>query len=140
MQRNHKPDNPEEQMLESAMLLDVYGELLTDRQRQFMRLHFEEDLSFSEIARNFKISRQAVYDSVKHAMVALQHFENTLNLVQRARQEQLAPARTEPHLAGRQLVDRLHGLRRRISESNPRNELTWISEELDMLIELLQGS
>ena len=127
-------------MLESAMLLDVYGELLTDRQRQFMRLHFEEDLSFSEIARNFEISRQAVYDSVKHAIQALQNFERALNLVQRAKQEQLAPARPEPHLAGRQLVDRLHGLRKRINETNSTRELTWISEELDTLIELLQGS
>lgn len=140
MQRNHKPENPEEQLLESTLLLDVYGELLTERQRQFMRLHFEEDLSFSAIARESEISRQAVYDSVKHAVQSLQHFERTLRLVHRTREEQLAPMRAEPHLAGRQLVERLQTLRARIDKAETRDGLHWVKQELDTLIGLLQGN
>ena len=63
-----------------AQLVDIYGPLLTDRQREFVRLHFEEDLSFGEIARDFEISRQAVHDAVKHAEKALESYDAKLGL------------------------------------------------------------
>ena len=59
-----KQPEPEVQIVQAALLLDVYGALLTERQRQFMLMHFEQDLSFSEIAREFRISRQAVHKTV----------------------------------------------------------------------------
>ena len=63
-----------------AQLMDLYGALLTDRQRKFMELHFEEDLSFGEIAREFEVSRQAVHDAVKHAEAALENYDAKLGL------------------------------------------------------------
>ncbi|MBI1293101.1 DNA-binding protein [bacterium] len=58
--------------------MDLYGPLLTDRQRDFVRMHFEEDLSFGEIAREHGISRQAVHDAVKHAEKSLEEYEAKL--------------------------------------------------------------
>jgi len=64
-----------------SLLLDAYGELLTDKQRTFLRHYFEEDLSFGEIAREYGVSRQAIFDSVKHGEESLEHFEQVLGLV-----------------------------------------------------------
>jgi len=62
-------------------LMDIYGELLTERQRMFLELHIAEDLSFGEIADQHKVSRQAVHDSVKHAEMGLENFEEKLKLL-----------------------------------------------------------
>lgn len=69
-----------ERAVRIAQLMDLYGPLLTDRQRQFVQLHYEEDLSFGEIAREFNISRQAVHDAVKHAEQALEKYDSKLGL------------------------------------------------------------
>ena len=61
-------------------LLDLYGPLLTDRQRQFMKLHYEDDLSFGEIAKEFTVSRQAIHDAVKHAEQSLEEYDQKLGL------------------------------------------------------------
>jgi hypothetical protein len=62
-------------------LLDAYGELLTEKQRDFLRRYYEEDFSFGEIAREASVSRQAVFDSVKHGEAALENYEHVLGLV-----------------------------------------------------------
>ena len=64
-----------------ADLLCVYGQLLTEKQRDV--LDFNEDLSLSEIAENTGISRQGVRDSIKRGEEALKYFEDTLKLYAR---------------------------------------------------------
>jgi len=64
-----------------ALLLDIYGSLLTEKQRQFIRLHYEDDLSFGEIAAQHKISRQAAYESVKQGENSLLKFEKHLGIL-----------------------------------------------------------
>ena len=44
-----------------TMLLDFYGEILTQRQREFFDLYYNEDLSLAEIAENYDISRQGLH-------------------------------------------------------------------------------
>lgn len=66
-----------------GQLLDLYGGLLTDRQRSFIVQHYQEDLSFGEIARGHGISRQAIHDAVKHAEAALEDYESKLSLLAR---------------------------------------------------------
>ncbi|MBN1477983.1 YlxM family DNA-binding protein [Candidatus Sumerlaeota bacterium] len=61
--------------------MDIYGALLTDKQRTFMRLHFEDDLSFGEIAKEYGVSRQAIHDAVKHAEKSLEDYESKLGLL-----------------------------------------------------------
>ena len=46
------------QTFRMTMLFDFYGELLTERQKEFYELYYDEDLSLSEIAENYGISRQ----------------------------------------------------------------------------------
>ena len=63
-------------------LFHVYGELLSERQRTFIQLYYDENLSLSEIAERHDISRQAVHDAIKHGRRALEKYETTLHLLQ----------------------------------------------------------
>lgn len=65
----------------TSLLYDFYGGLLTDRQREVMKLYHEENLSLAEIGEEFSISRQAVYDALKNAEKSLKQYEETLGLV-----------------------------------------------------------
>ena len=66
-----------------SMLLDFYGELLTERQRSCYDLHVNEDLSLSEIAEQCGISRQGVWDNIRRAEQALREIEEKTGLVRR---------------------------------------------------------
>jgi len=71
-----------EDKLKMSAWLDVYGGLLTERQRKFMNLYYNEDFSYGEIAESENISRQAVHDTIHHAKAALHHFESELHLAE----------------------------------------------------------
>lgn len=63
-------------------LFSYYQNLLTKRQREYMADYYEEDYSLQEIADNYDISRQAVYDSLRRTEKILMHYEEKMNLVQ----------------------------------------------------------
>jgi predicted DNA-binding protein YlxM (UPF0122 family) len=111
-----------------SLLLDAYGELLTDKQQTFLRRYFEQDLSFGEIARDYGVSRQAIFDAVKHGEESLEKFERTLKLVEsgwgRWREIGLTPAAVAARLAG---------LRERLGDRAA------ATRELNDLIESLQA-
>lgn len=65
------------------LLYDFYGPLLTERQRRFMELYYQQDLSLGEIAMECGVTRQAVYDTLRRAEAALEGYEEKLGLVQR---------------------------------------------------------
>ncbi|WDC84025.1 YlxM family DNA-binding protein [Caloramator sp. mosi_1] len=65
------------------LLLDFYRNLLTEKQRDIMSRHFEEDMSLAEIAEEYGISRQAVHDIIKRSEKALLDYEEELGLVDR---------------------------------------------------------
>jgi uncharacterized protein len=64
-----------------SLLNDFYGSLLTQKQQDVMKLYHEENLSLSEIAQEFGISRQGVHDTLKNAEHALLEYETKLGLV-----------------------------------------------------------
>ena len=66
-----------------SMLLDFYGQLLTEKQRECFDLHFNEDLSLSEIAEQSGISRQGVWDNIRRAEATLRELEEKTGLVRR---------------------------------------------------------
>ena len=72
-----------EKKVETAWLLSFYGALLTENQREIMRLHFEEDLSLAEIAAQAGVSRQSVYDAIQRSGQQLSAFEEKLGLCRR---------------------------------------------------------
>jgi len=63
------------------MLYDFYGNLLPEKQKEFFKLYHEENYSLSEIAKEFGLSRQGVYDGVKKAEKALYTYEEKLGLM-----------------------------------------------------------
>lgn len=70
-----------EKMIEISMLYDFYGQLLTAKQQELLKLYHEDNYSLSEIAEEFGISRQGVHDAVKKAEKALHEYENKLGLI-----------------------------------------------------------
>ena len=73
---------PDETVLRT-MLFDFYGELLTDKQREYFDLHYNADLSLAEIAESSGISRQGVWDIIRRAEATLRETEEKTGLVQR---------------------------------------------------------
>ena len=69
--------------LRQAMLLDFYGELLTEKQRLCFDLHYNEDLSLSEIAEQCGISRQGVWENIRRAEGAMEDIEAKTGLIRR---------------------------------------------------------
>ena len=71
------------QTFRMTMLFDFYGELLTERQKEFYELYYDEDLSLSEIAENYGISRQGVRDVIVRAEAILTDLEDKTGLIKR---------------------------------------------------------
>ena len=71
-----------------SMLYDFYGDLLTDRQKEFFDLYYNDDLSLSEIAENYGISRQGVRDVIVRAEAAMDEIEEETHLIRRFHQSQ----------------------------------------------------
>jgi predicted DNA-binding protein YlxM (UPF0122 family) len=61
-------------------LLDVYGGLLTDHQREACRLHLDEDWSITELAEHLDCTRSGAHDLVRRAVAQLEHLEERLGL------------------------------------------------------------
>ena len=79
-----------ESRLMQSMLLDFYGELLTEKQRECYDLHYNEDLSLSEIAEQSGISRQGVWDNIRRAEASLRQIEEKTGLIRRFTQNRRA--------------------------------------------------
>ena len=66
-----------------TMIFDFYGELLTERQKEFFDLYYNEDLSLAEIAENAGISRQGVRDVIVRAEATMQEVEDKTGIIKR---------------------------------------------------------
>ena len=69
-------------------IFDFYGDLLTERQKEFYDLYYNEDLSLAEIAENYGISRQGVRDVIVRAEAAMTEVEDKTHLIRRFYQMQ----------------------------------------------------
>lgn len=70
-------------------LYDFYQSLLTDKQRSYMHLYYLDDHSLGEIAGEYEISRQAVYDNIRRTEAMLEEYENKLRLLEKFQQRQV---------------------------------------------------
>ncbi|MCH6267113.1 putative DNA-binding protein [Neobacillus citreus] len=64
-------------------LYDFYHSLLTPKQQSYMSLYYLEDYSLGEIAEEYEVSRQAVYDNIKRTEAMLEEYEEKLLLFQK---------------------------------------------------------
>ncbi|BAF59906.1 MAG: YlxM family DNA-binding protein [Pelotomaculum sp.] len=65
------------------LLYDFYGQLLTERQKNFIELYYCQNLSLGEIADEYAVTRQAVHDTLKRAEQLLCEYEKKLGLVEK---------------------------------------------------------
>ena len=61
--------------LEISLLLDFYGDLLTEKQREVTEMYYNDDMSLSEIAEIVGITRQGVRDAIKRSEQVMTEFE-----------------------------------------------------------------
>ena len=69
--------------IEISMLWQIYGELLTEKQKEYIDYYYNEDLSLAEIAQNDGITRQGVRDIIKKGEKKLFEYEEKLEFMKR---------------------------------------------------------
>ena len=81
-----------EKKVEISILLDIYSNLLTEKQYDFLNDYYNNDLSLSEIAENEGITRQAVRDNLKKGENKLFEYEEKLGIMRKQimQEEQIA--------------------------------------------------
>ncbi|HIU78721.1 MAG TPA: DNA-binding protein [Candidatus Avilachnospira avicola] len=72
-----------EKIVRQGMLFDLYGDLLTDHQRDIFGDLVNNDMSLSEIAEAYGISRQGVHDVIKRCDKQLEAYESKLHLLEK---------------------------------------------------------
>jgi len=101
------------------LLFAFYERLLTEKQQTFLKYYFHDDFSLGEIAAEFEISRQAVYEHIKRAEQVLENYESKLGLLEKheRRNRNLEDLQNELERAGvsidnnQQINDIIHQLR-----------------------------
>ena len=68
-------------------LFEFYQPLLTKKQNEYIQLYYADDYSLGEIAEEFEVSRQAVYDNIHRSEKAMESYEAKLGLVARYQKE-----------------------------------------------------
>ncbi len=106
-----------------SMLFDFYGELLTDKQREYFDLHYNEDFSLAEIAEQSGISRQGVWDIIRRAEAAMTEIEEKTGLIKRFAEQSEALARIKTEL------DELD----KITDGRAKELVRSVSEKLEIL-------
>ncbi len=64
-------------------LYDLYGELLTEKQRQYFEDYYFNNLSFSEMAEDYDVSRNAAFKQIHIVIEKLKEYEEILKLKQK---------------------------------------------------------
>lgn len=96
-------------------LMDCYEDLLTAKQQEYLVAYYNDDLSIGEIAEEFSVSRNAVFDMVKKAVKAMENYEEKLQLVAKHEQRMALIEKIEEHdqvdlTKMNQLLDMLKGI------------------------------
>lgn len=77
-----------EKKVELSMLIQIYGNLLTEKQLDILDNYYNMDLSLSEIAQNNEITRQAVRDIIKKGEKKLFEFEEKLQIMKKMQKQE----------------------------------------------------
>lgn len=77
---------------EIILLFDTYGGMLTEKQREYLDMRYNQDMSLGEIATEQGVSRQAVFDNLSRTEALLQRMEENIGCVRRDRAANAAVA------------------------------------------------
>lgn len=112
-----------EKKLNISLLLDFYGDILTERQNEMLDMYYNEDFSLAEIAERFEISRQGVRSVLKKGETILIDMEEKLQLASRFSKvlEKSAEIATEleninQNINNNDISSRIHSLINQIKE------------------------
>jgi len=87
-----------DKVYETSLLLDFYGQLLTDRQFEILDLHYNNDFTLTEIAEQLSISRQGVFDNEKRGSALLNEYENKLGLLSKFSEQKQKAEQVQKYL------------------------------------------
>ena len=111
-------------MLEKTMrmnyLYDFYQSLLTPKQKSYMSLYYLDDYSLGEIADEYEVSRQAVYDNIKRTEAMLEEYEAKLLLFYKSQERSL-------------LLNKLGSLTEQMNENDVKEQLIETIASLEKL-------
>ena len=106
--------------LEVLFLLDIYGEMLTKKQRDLIGLYYNDDLSLSEIAENEGITRQGVRDAIKRSETLLYEMEDKLRFHEKNTENAKAAEEIRAGMVKIAEVNRRYGSSKEINEITQR--------------------
>ena len=72
-----------EELVYYTMLYDIYGSLLTEKQRIYFEEYYFKNLSLSELASIYNISRNAIHKQLKETIKRLENYEDNLRLAKK---------------------------------------------------------
>ena len=72
-----------EEKIKLNQLYDIYGELLTEKQREYYEYYYLQDYSLSEISDLLNVSRNAVHMQLKNVVKYLEEYEKTLQILRK---------------------------------------------------------
>ncbi|EMX4359895.1 putative DNA-binding protein [Listeria innocua] len=98
------------------LLFDFYQELLTTKQKSYVSFYYLDDYSLGEIAEEFEVSRQAIYDNIKRTEESLEKYEGKLGMLRKYQQreklfDQLEAQLTKKNFLDEQVKDTLEQLK-----------------------------
>ena len=70
-----------EEFIYYSSMFDYYGELLSDKEKDYFKDYYFDNLSLQEIADNNNVSRNAVSKALKSAKEKMINYENILKLI-----------------------------------------------------------
>ena len=115
--------------LDISVLLDFYGDMLTEKQREVIGFYYNEDLSLSEIGEVEGITRQGVRDSIKRGEAVLLEMEERLGLAKRFRKMQDSIERIVQCAQDIHFYNSEYGYSKKIEEKA--DEIIRLAKELD---------
>lgn len=111
--------------VEISILMDLYSKMLTEKQYSFLDDYYNKDLSLSEMAENYNITRQAVRDNIKKGECKLFELEEKLKIMEDAKKREAKIA---------EILSKIAKLQESDSDKKISKTLEEVKKELNILV------
>ncbi len=101
---------PIDEKIRYHKLYDLYGELLTDKQKAYFTYYYFDDYSLAEIAKIMDVSRNAVHEQLKSVLEMLQYYEEKLSILKKKERRHAFYRKASPEMDKSELWDILKEL------------------------------